>query len=83
MVSHNLKICQNFVWTKFFLTFLGGWHGVKVGPGPWDPRTRDTLQSLKVEPQDPVQSLKVGPPHLSLMNSFFSEYFIFLNINCE
>ena len=49
--------------------------------------TRDPSQSLKVGPQHPVQnlkvgpqgppgSLKVGPPHLSLMNSFFSEYFI-------
>ena len=29
-----------------------------------------------MEPKDPLQSSKVGPPHLSLMNSFFSEHFI-------
>ena len=48
-------------------------------------------------PRDPLQSLKVGPPHLSLMNSFlfriFHCFFIFVsflnkdiykkNINCE
>ena len=28
-------------------------------------------------PQDPIQSLKVEPPQRSLMNSFFSEFFIF------
>ena len=47
------------------------WHGVKVGPGPQDPRTRDlrtlgpgtrdTPQSLKVGPKDPLQNVKVGP----------------------
>ena len=47
------------------------WHGVKVGPGPQGPRTRDlrtivpgtrdTPQSLKVGPQDPLQNVKVGP----------------------
>ena len=42
---------------------------LKVGP-------QDLLQNLKVGPQDPLQSLKVGSPHLSLMNSFFSEYLI-------
>ena len=26
--------------------------------------------------RNPPQSLKEGPPYLSLMNSFFSEYFI-------
>ena len=46
-------------------------------PGPWDPsqslkggpgtplkfksETTDFHQNLKVEPQDPLQSLKVGP----------------------
>ena len=65
---------------------------VEPGPrvsGPQDPGTQDPgrpskfksgtpwlLQNLKVGPQDPFQSLKVGSPHLSLMNSFFSEYFI-------
>ena len=58
---------------------------------------QDPLQNLKVGPQDPLQSLKAGPSHLSLMNSFFLEYFfafftcLFLhrlnkthkNINCE
>ena len=39
-----------------------------------DPGTRDPPQSLKVRPQDTLQSLKVGPLHLSLMNSFYSEY---------
>ena len=67
-------------------------HGVKVGPGPQDPGPRDPGT------RDPPQSLKMGPPHFSLMNSFFSEYFIVLfylfifvsflnkiqkNINCE
>ena len=57
-------------------------HGVKVGPGPRDlPQSlkvgpHDPLQNFKVGSQDPLQSLKVEPPHLSLMNSFFSEYFI-------
>ena len=58
-----------------------------MGPGPRDPgprdppqslkvRLQDPLQNLKVGPWDPLQSLKVGPPHLSLINLFFSEYFI-------
>ena len=66
-------------------------HGVKVGPRHWDPvprdpGTREPPQSLKVGPgtplkfksgtQDPLKSLKVGSPHLSLMNSFYSEYLI-------
>ena len=60
-----------------------------MGPGPLDPGPRDPgtppqslkvgpqdpFQNLKVGPQDPLQCLKVGSPHLSLMNSFFSEYF--------
>ena len=62
-----------FGWCKVVLIV---WHVVKVGPGPRDPGTRDPPQSLKVGPQDPLQSLKVGPLHLSLINSFFSEYFI-------
>ena len=37
------------------------WHGVKVGPGPQDPRTRDPPQSLKVGLKDLLQNLKVGP----------------------
>ena len=56
-----------------------------MGPGPRHPGTRDPPQSLKVGPQDPLQNLKVrsldplqrlkvGPPHFSLMNSFYSEY---------
>ena len=36
-----------------------------MGPGTRDPRTRD-----------PLQSLKVGPRHLSLMNSFFFRIFL-------
>ena len=53
-----------------------------MGPGTLDPPQslklgpQDPLQNLKVGSQDSLQSLKVGPPHLSLMNSFFSEYFI-------
>ena len=45
-------------------------HGVKVVPELGTPP-----QSLKVGPQDHLQSLKVGPPHLSLMNSFFFRIF--------
>ena len=41
-----------------------------------DPGTRNPPQSLKVRPQDLLQSLKVGPLHLSLMNLFYSEYLI-------
>ena len=37
------------------------WHGVKVGPGPQDPGTRDPLQSLKVGPQDPFKILRWDP----------------------
>ena len=44
-------------------------YSLKVGP-------QDRLQNLKVGPQDSPRSLKVGLPHLSLMNSFFSEYLI-------
>ena len=51
--------------------FIEKRHGAKVGPGPRDPRPP---QSLKVRPQDTLQSLKVGPLHLSLINSFYSEY---------
>ena len=57
-------------------------HGVKVGPGPRDHTQslkvgpQDSLQNLKMGPRDPPQRLKVGPPHLSFMNSFFSENFI-------
>ena len=36
-------------------------HGVKVKPGLRDRGPRDPPQSLKVETQDPLQSLKVGP----------------------
>ena len=52
------------------------------GLGTWDPPQslkvgpQDSFQNLKVGLQDYHQSLKVGPLHLSLMNSFFSEYFI-------
>ena len=55
---------------------------LKVGPGTskvekWDPRT--PLRSLKVGLQDPLQSLKVGPPSRTLpfFNEFFLKYFIF------
>ena len=80
-----------------YLNFCVEWHGVNVGPGhrdlePQDPGhaskfksgTRDTPQSLKVGPQDPLWGLKVGPPHFSLMNSLFAEYFIvfFLTYFC-
>ena len=50
-----------------------------MGPGPRDLGPRDPgtpPESLKEGPQDSLQNLKVEPPHLSLMNSFFSEYFI-------
>ena len=63
-------------------------HGAEVGPGPRDPGTWDPLQSLKMEPGTPplsfksgtpgsLQSLKVGPLHLTLMNTAFLEHFIF------
>ena len=38
--------------------------------------TQDPIQNSKVKLQEALRSLKVGPPHISLMNSFFSEYFI-------
>ena len=58
-----------------------------MGPVLRDPGPRDLPQSLKVGlaplpksgkvgAQDHFRSLKVGVPHLSLMNSFFVEYFI-------
>ena len=39
-------------------------HGVKVGPGPQDPGTRDPPQSLKVGPGTPLKckSGTPGPP---------------------
>ena len=46
-----------------------------MGPGLGDPGTRDpgSPQSLKVEPQDPLQNFKVGPqePLQSLKNGTF------------
>ena len=69
-------------------------YGVRVGPGPRDPRpreprTRDPGPSskfksgipgpflkLKGGTPGPPSKFKCGTPHLSLMNSFFSEYFI-------
>ena len=64
------------------------WHGVKVGPGPRDPGTRDPGPASKFKsgtPGSPSKfnsgvlgpptKFKSGIPHLSLMNSFFSEYF--------
>ena len=54
-----------------------------MGPGPRDPRPRDpgTRDPLKFKsgtpgPPSKFKSGTPGPPHLSLMNSFFSEYFI-------
>ena len=54
-------------------------HGVKVGAGPRDFETRDpgSPSMFKSGTRNPLQSLKVWPPHLSLMNSFFSEHFMF------
>ena len=61
-------------------------HGIIARPGPRAQNpgtlgsdTRKLPQTLKVRPQDPVQILKVGHPHRSLMNSSFSEYFIFFS----
>ena len=47
-------------------------HGVKVGPGPWDPEPPYPSQSLKVGPQDFLQSLKVRP-----FSPFFNEFIFF------
>ena len=58
-----------------------------LGPGTLGPETQDPPQSLKVGPETPLtlksgnpgppSKFKIGTPtHLSLMNSFFSEYFI-------
>ena len=52
------------------------WHGIKAGTGTRDletlgPETQVLPQSLKMELQEPHQSLKAG------INSFFSEHFIF------
>ena len=54
-----------------------------LGPGTWDSEppskfksgTRNPLKFKSGTP-GPLQNLKVEPPHLYLMNSFFSEYFI-------
>ena len=54
-----------------------------MGPGPRDPRPRDPgirdplkFKSGAPGPPSKFKSGTPGPPHLSLMNSFFSEYFI-------
>ena len=44
-----------------------------LGPGTWDS---EPPSKFKSGTPGPLQNLKVGPPHLCLMNSFFSEYFI-------
>ena len=53
----------------FIEEILNSRHGVKVGPGPrdpgpWDPRTRDPPQTLKVGPGTPLKfkSGTAGPP---------------------
>ena len=59
------------------------WHGVKVGPGPRDPGPPSKFKSGTPGPTSkfksgvpgPPAKFKSGTPHLSLMNSFFSEYF--------
>ena len=52
---------------------------LKVGPETplkFKSGTPGPPSKFKSRIPGPLQSLKVGPPHLSLMNSFFSEYFI-------
>ena len=53
------------------------WHGVKVGPGPREPKPRNPSQSLKVGPRtpEPPQKFKSRTPglHHSLIKYFFSE----------
>ena len=49
---------------------------LKVGPGTTLKFKRGTPgppSKLKVRPQDLLQSLNLGPPHLSLINSVFSK----------
>ena len=58
-------------------------HGVKVGPGFPGPGTPSKFKSgtpgppskFKSRVPGPPTKFKSGTPHLSLMNSFFSEYF--------
>ena len=56
-------------------------HGVRVQPGSWDPGPWDPLKFKSGTPGS-LQSLKVGPLHISLMNSFFSEYFMVFLFSC-
>ena len=81
------RLCQKFniwAWCKSGTKTLEPW-----GPGPplkFKGGTRDTLkfksrtlgptpQSLEVEPQDPLESLKVGSP--SGTSPFVNEFFFF------
>ena len=72
--TRHLKLCK---W------LLSG-HGVKVGPGPRDPGPPSKFKSGTPGPTSkfksgvpgPPAKFKSGTPHLSLMNSFFSEYLI-------
>ena len=75
-------------------------YGVRVGPGPRDPRPREPrtrgpgpsskfksgipgpFLKLKGGTPGPPSKFKCGTPHLSLMNSFFSEYFIVFFFVC-
>ena len=77
-----------FFYLPYFIRDVYKGHGVKVGPGPLDPGPQDsgTPQILKVGPRSPLKFIsgipgplskfKSGTPHLSLMNSFFSFFFI-------
>ena len=60
--SYILHCNANLRFPSFRATSAFFGHGVKVGPGPWDP---GPPLSLKMGPQDPLQNLKVGPqnPH--------------------
>ena len=61
-------------------------HGVKVGPGPQDPGTRDPPQSLKVGPGTPLKfkSGTPGPPSKfksGTPSPFFNEFIFFRIFN--
>ena len=62
-----------------YITMLLPWifirHSVKVGPRPWDPGSRDTPESLKVEPGTPL-SFESGT-HIMVFLHCFIYYILY------